>query len=493
MKIAEDGLSASLIIPASIPREQLTRELIHATLLRFGVELAATSPERIESALAEAKTHTDGSFETAIARGTPPSHGKDGWVQWLIDEKKNPSKTNSDTGESSDQEQSENDQPVPGADDAKEPVSFYDRSAYTVVKTGDVLGKLHQPTFGSDGRDVTGKNLASRDGKAIDFKHDESLMLGREGEIIAQANGVLDRTGKTFAILDTIEVDKYIDFETGNIEFNGSVVVRKGVRDCFKVQADKDIEVHGLIEAATIKAGGELRALGGFAGRDQGVAEARGNVCARYLDAVRTMTRKDLCVDREIINCITTVLGKISSPTGAIIGGETRVAGSIEVAELGADGLPTTTLYLGGVPHLDPLIDQLAVLTEKLVAERQKLVDEQEMIQKASGGRLAASHQERICELLYEIAEVQSSLDRAEPALEQARKKADEMRQVDVQVHRCMFPNTVLLCNGMRYRIKDEMRGPLRITMDTRGHLQTQKGTEPPTKLARNAELTDAA
>ncbi|MFN3166559.1 MAG: DUF342 domain-containing protein [Phycisphaeraceae bacterium] len=484
-RVSDDGMTAWLIMPAAFDRSQLNASLCDASLQAGGVELTAATKQLVEAFLAEAlHAPADQDFEAIVAQGTAPRHGQDGYVEWLID---------CDDGEDAQPDPPADTQAGDRDDSAQQAVCFYDRSVYTIVTVGQRLAKLHHPTYGEDGRDVRGKTLAARDGRAIELKHDESILIGRGDEALAQASGVLDRSGSTICIRDTIEVDQYVDFSTGNIRFNGSVLVHKGVRDCFEVQADKDIEVRGLIEAATIIAGGDLRSLGGFAGREQGVARIAGDLHAKYLDAVTVYTRGDLCVEREIINCDTTVLGRIASPTGALIGGETRVAGRVEVNEIGADGLPRTIVHLGSVPHLDPLIDELADVTATLIAERHKLVDEQELIQKTAGGRPLAQHKERLCELMYEIAEVQTQLDRAEPTLARVRAKADRMRMVDVTVHMVLYPKTEFVCGGVRYKIKEQLPGPLRITTDSKGKLQIEHRGRDATMLSRNAELSEAA
>lgn len=475
-RIEEDGLTVWLIMPDGFDRAMLSPGMCDAVLQGSGIDITSDTKDRIEQFIGQATTAKPGAFQAVIATGTPAQHGQDGRIEWLLD--------------AIDAEEQDTNAPK---DNEKDPVSFYDRSVYTVVTIGDRLAKIYQPTTGIDGRTVTGKNLAASDGKPLEFKHDESIIVAQGDQVLAQCSGVLDRSGQTICIRDTLEVDQYVDFNTGNIAFNRNVLVHKGVRDRFKINADGDIEVRGLIEAATITAGGDLRALGGFAGREQGVAKVAGDLYAKYLDAVKINVRGDLCVDREIINCQSVVLGHIKCPQGAIIGGETRVAGSIAIGELGADGLPLTPIYVGAVPHLDPLIHELSGLITGLINQRQKLIDEQELIETTSGGRVMASHKERLCELMYEIADVQTQLDRAEPSLEKVNQRAEAMRKVQVQVEKRVFANTVLIGGGLRYRIKSELQGPLRITMDPKGQLQIDRSGAGPTMLARSADLSEAA
>lgn len=472
--IEDEGLTARLIAPPRVDRSQLTKALCESTLRGDNIELTPKVKENIEKFIAKVEKAPIGEVQTIIAKGTPPTDGEDGRLEWALDElKKN------------------NPKPEAGKDQGA--VSFYEQSHYTIVKSGQVLGTLHPPTSGEDGRDVTGQTLPATEGRPAEFNHDESILIGKGHKIIANADGVLDCSKGMAAIHDTIDVHDNIDFNTGNICFDGNVIVRKGVRDCFKIETGGDVEVRGLIEAATIVAGRNLHAKGGFAGREQGVAEVAGDLYARYLDAVTVRVEGDLCVDREVLNCNTTVRGRVASPRSSIIGGQTLVAGGVVVAELGSNGLPQTTVEVGVLPHLDPPIKQLSGLVRQLTEQRQKLLDEKEMIEQASGGTVAPANKERVCELLCEIAEVQKYLDRAEPSLAQARERAEELREVDVYVDKQVHPNTELVCSGMRYRVQEALRGPLRITMDRRGRLNVEREGQRPVPLAQQADLTSAA
>ena len=60
------------------------------------------------------------------------------------------------------------------------------------------------------------------------------------------------RDRKSAKVSNTLEIDQNVDFSTGNIDFPGNVIVHRSVKDCFTVKARDDIEVRGLIEAATL-------------------------------------------------------------------------------------------------------------------------------------------------------------------------------------------------------------------------------------------------
>ncbi|MEO0477073.1 MAG: FapA family protein, partial [Planctomycetota bacterium] len=311
VEIAEDGLIVSLALPASFERSTLTPESCQSMLEEAGIAAEAFNTESLEKFIAQANAAAPGGFEAVIAEATPAVDGIDAYVKWLVDE---PASDNHSP------------KPVPnpaeaGKDEGDESVCFYSHCVFTLVKAGDVLGKVHHEFPGSDGRDVLGKPIPAKPGKPLEMNYDESIRLNEKNQLIAQLDGVLIHDDHLAWVSDTLEVKENIDFSTGNIDFPGSVVIKQGVKDCFTVKAEADIEVQGLIEAATLVAGNDLRVMGGFAGREQGRAEVQGSLYGRYLDAVTTHIAGDLVIDREVINSNSTILGNIISPTGMLIGG----------------------------------------------------------------------------------------------------------------------------------------------------------------------------
>ncbi len=484
--IAENGLSASLILPKDFDRSTLTPEFCESLLKRAGVEPDAIDQNAIIETITEATAAKPGRFVGLIAEATPAVHGIDAYIEWQIDTQQ----VKSDTADAPGKDVK--DQASDGAKE-DEPISFYGQSVFTVVKVGDVLGKVHPEIPGTEGKDVRGKVLASRTAKPLEFKYDETLGIDEANDLIAKADGVLMRDRKSARVSDTIEVDQNVDFSTGNIDFPGNVLVRHGVKDCFTVKARDDIEVRGLIEAATLIAGKDLHAKGGFAGREQGSAEVDANLYGKYLDGINATIGADLHVEREIINCNCTVLGNINCPRGSLIGGCTYVSGQVELMDLGASAQPITEIHVGVLPLLDPLIDELTTIIDQMIEERDKLLQEQEMITANSGSRIAPMHQTKIDQINLKMGNLQLQLDRAEPSLEKVRERAESKRKIDLRINRKMHPNALIICGGYHYRVTSEIKGPVHITVNKRGQLEYKQGESAPKLLSTESELRSAA
>ncbi|MFK7788385.1 MAG: DUF342 domain-containing protein [Phycisphaeraceae bacterium] len=475
--IAENALTASLVLPKDYDRSALTQAVCESLLASSDVAASAVDQDAVIEIITEVMASEPGRFVGVIAKATPAVHGVDARIEWQVES----SPDEPDPAEEADENEED------------EAVCFYGKSTFTVVKTGDVLGKIYLEVPGTEGRDVRGKIIAARTAKQLDFKYDESIGVDENNNLIAQIDGVLIRDRITARVSDTLEVDQNVDFSTGNIDFPGNVLVRQGVKDCFTIQARDNIEVRGLIEAANLIAGKDLHAKGGFAGREEGTAEIEGTVYGKYLDGVNTTIGTDLCVEREIINCNCTVLGSINSPRGSLIGGSTHVSGQVELMDLGANAQPITELHVGALPLLDPLIEELSALVAQMIEERGALLEEQEMITANSGARIAPTHQAKLDQIRQKMGQLQIQLDRAEPSLQSVCERAESIRTIDLKINRVVHPNALIICGDYKYRVLNEIKGPVRITANKRGQLEVQQGDTAPKLLSTESELRTAA
>ncbi len=440
VNVSPDKRKADIIIPPQFDRNHLQQAYCEQMLRNEGVEITERVRKRITNMIAKTKdAPADNPIKVAIAKAANPVNGNDGFIEWKVEE---PHQVESD----------------------KDQLSFYDQSAFIMVENGQVVGVLHQPTNGEDGRDVLGNTIAAKNGKEIKLKLDESILLDAKGNLIAQQDGVLKKGFDYASVQKCIEVKEHVDFSTGNIDFDGDVIVGGGVKDCFVVKATGSVEIRGLIEAATVIADGDFRSLGGFAGRERGIVHVGGSLFGRYLDNVHGEVLKDLVVDREVINCDLVIHGNINSEHGAIIGGKITVTGHVHIGTIGSGANVPTELVIGTVPKLEPLAKELGKLVKKSTEKRDALLEEQKTLNKlAQANRMTAPDKERQTEIMFEMDELNNVLAKAEPSYQSLLQRINEQRTIDVTVHRKLFGGAMFTLGEQRFKMHTELRGPVRI------------------------------
>lgn len=451
--------SAEVAIPGDLPRGMLNASTLQQILRGQGIEVTPQVVLAVQ-ALADAAAGTQDNLRAVVATPTLPVNGGDGYVEWLVDQH----------------------------DPDAQQVSHYDRCAYVMVQPGQVVGRIVSPTPGADGRDIFGKTLPAKAGRALNLALNESLMLDAAGQLIAQQEGTLYRDRERAQVRQVIEIRGFVDFSTGNIDFAGDVIVKNGVRDKFIIKAAGSIHVDGLIEAATIECQGNLVARGGFAGREIGNAVIGGNLLARYLDNIKAHVRGSLTVDREIINCHLLIEGNIESPQALIIGGRVQVVGRVEVATLGSPSATGTELILGSVPDLEPLLLRLEDLMARFTERRELLEAEMKQIN-LNTRRLTAQDRERQTEIMFELQSVNERLGRGAVVLENLHHAVNSRRTVDLNVTKELHAGTLVSVGDHSFKITNDLRGPLRIMRDMTGEVVLQTGGVTTGRLGQVSEV----
>ncbi len=442
--IAPDKSQVELLFPVGYQVDATTAALCQTLLGEAGVEQTKDVLKAVKELLAQ-PVDPQVARQGVVARATPALEGQDGKVDWLVDHLPQDA-----------------DATVALTDERNGAQSYYEQSAFIMVEEGQVVAQFSEPVAGSDGRDVCGGTIVCKPARPAAWEWDETLSKDREGRLVARTQGVLYRKDGKAAVRHVIEIDDCVDFSTGNISFTGDVVVHKSVRDCFEIQVDGSVTVHGLIEAAHIKCGQDLHALGGMAGREEGTVRVGGRLDGKYLDNVRGEITGDLAIEREVINCFFTIEGNIDMPHGAIIGGRQVVIGKVHLGTLGSPASVRSELVVGTIPALEPLLARLEDLLDEIEREHNILFDEQQILQKEAK-RLTASAKERQTELMFELASLQTARRKAEGALAALRDYLEANRVVDVTIERELHAGSVLVVHDVQFHLTQDLKGPLRI------------------------------
>lgn len=448
--VSPDGYSAELFIAPEADSQVVTFEVAIDCVESQGIEIDESVRSAVRSAI-ERRVPGEG-FSAVVAEGTRVQHAEDGRVEWAVDGA------------------------CPGGDESGvaevSSQNHYERSAFVMVKQGQVIGRVLEPSEPVDGVDVRGRKVTARRGKPVRIVLDDSIERRSDGTLVAKCEGALSRQAESAAIRELLEIDGYVDFATGNLDFSGDIVIRKGIRDCFHVKTGGDLEVMGLIEAADLEVTGTLYAKGGMAGRERGSVRVEGDVHARYLDGVRVECRGNLSVAREVNNCISIVHGSLISPSGTILGGRTIVTGKIHIGTIGSEGHIATPIVLGTVPLLDPKLDQFQRLLRELESRCESLADE---IRAMGKSKQSADRIESMCR---ELAALEARREQCRSVHAQFRSRVERIRKVEVEIMRVAYAGSQFIANGRVYDLSEDLAGPVTIVCDRSGalHAKTLSG-----------------
>ena len=218
-------------------------------------------------------------------------------------------------------------------------VDFHQLDNLSKVEKDQVLAILTPAVPGKPGTDVLGRAIAPRKVNFLFLKQSKNARLSPDGlKLISNVNGHAVLTDKQVFVFDTYEIAGNVDTETGDIEYNGNVKIAGNVNSGYKVVAEGDVIVEGIVEGAEIIASGQIILKRGIQGMSKGKLSAGSNIVAKFIESaevsaggyIRTesIMHSKVSSGAEII-----VSGKKGFITGGIIKAskcvEAKTAGSV--------------------------------------------------------------------------------------------------------------------------------------------------------------------
>ncbi|MBD3165431.1 DUF342 domain-containing protein [bacterium] len=348
--------------------------------------------------------------EIVVAKGKPAEHGEDAVIRYLFDI-----------------------DPRPRASvDKKGRANFKETGILQVVEKGELLAVKRPPTPGKPGITVSGKRISPKPGKDVFLKQGEGTVYAdrERNKLIAAVNGCASLTPSQDVKVSNLYVVKSdVDYDTGNIRFDGHVRIEGDVRSGFEVEATGDIEVKGVVEDAKILAGGNLMIRGGAVGTGKGDIRAVGDLHVRFVENQKLVADGDIHVAEEIIHGdITSGRGiRVRHGKGAIIGGVVRARERVEARVFGNIHYKKTEIIAAYAPGMDEWAGdiQKALKNKDIIKDRVQAAITNLVQNKYRMGELELE-QEAALQHLYMVSK---DLDSILKELEENRSHIDEMRE----------------------------------------------------------------
>ena len=329
LTISSDNLQANLVIHPPVengepPSEDSINALIKEKNICFGLN------EKLLSKII--KGIKNGEFPdkpSTIAVGVSPADGEDGKVEYLF-------RTNTSL--------------KPQINELGS-VDFKHVSIIHSVKKGGKVARLKAPTKGKPGMDVFGKEVPCKEGTPANLPAGVNTRIDPEDPsvLISEKEGNVRLNGQVVEVFEGFIIKGDVDFSTGNIKYDKSVVVKGDVKSGFSINCMGDLEVDGTIEDAECIVGGSVFGKYGFTGQGKGIIKCKGNVNLNFMNNQTIHCFGDVNIAREALNCTIYSRGVISvfGKSVSIAGGRLVAYNGINCNVIGNENGVHTTLEVG--------------------------------------------------------------------------------------------------------------------------------------------------
>lgn len=252
-------------------------------------------------------------------------------------------------------------------------VDFKNLNLFIVVKQGDLLAERIPHTQGTQGVDIMGEIVAAKPGKSVMLPVGKNVKIVDEHKLIAALDGQVVIVNNKLSIDPTIQVKGDVDLSTGNIEFNGSVMVKGSVQTGFSIIAEGDVEIAGSISGGTVEAR-NITVRNGIQGMQRGHIKAREDIHSSFAENAKLIAGRDAIITEAILHSDISAGRKIvvQGRKGLISGGS-AVAGEEILVKCAGNLMDMSTKLEVGI---NPMLKTEYALTKKELAKAKIELDQ---------------------------------------------------------------------------------------------------------------------
>ncbi|MCA0384157.1 MAG: FapA family protein [Firmicutes bacterium] len=431
VKISDDYYKAYLSIEfnsnASVKSEEIIKLLKDKNII-FGLKYNI-----IEEVCKNSKTV----FNELIAEGLPHENGLDAKIDFTVSKEHRAKPQLLEDGR----------------------VDFKNMGFVEAVKAGDVLAIKTPATKGKNGTTVTGKVIRAKDGKEAVFKIGKNMRLSADGlQAIAEVDGTILFDNDKISVIQMLEIKGDVGVETGNINFQGQVIINGNVTSGYSIECDGDLVINGVVEGATLRTNGSLVISRGIQGHDNANIYCEGNLTSNFINSATVFSRGDIETG-AIMNSIVKSDGKITvkGKKGLIVGGDITSKSDIEANVVGSEMGIITSIKLG----VDiEVIEELKALTTE-VKEKMEMHDKLDKSIKLLKVKVSQNPEdERSLFMLNKygvsFTELDEQLNEKRMRLKMLNELVNNIRGAQLKA-RTIYPGTRVKIGSTSYYVKYEM------------------------------------
>ncbi len=328
------------------------------------------------------------------------------------------------------------------------------------VKKDALLGRVHAPRAGRDGTDVLGNPALHKPGEEEALCPGENVRM-QDNQLYAETDGYPSLNGSILSVYPTHVVESNVDYHTGNIEFNGNIIIKGDVLPGFEVKASGDITVMSNIDNAAVRAERDLIVYGGIVGDENIVVRCGRDLYCTYLQNATVEVEGDATVHRSAVQSSLSCSGKayLTAGKGAFIGGSITAARGVEINVAGSASGVRTEIIAGHdfvvKKRLEEFERSRNGYAENIAKLDRLLMPLIEMVRK--GAALAPAKKEAFAAALRKRKAMRKTERILKSRMRDLERKSVTAAAACVRVHRDLFPGAVVRIGPAVTRITESI------------------------------------
>ena len=346
---------------------------------------------------------------------------------------------------------------------------------FTIVDVGEPVMQRTPATEGTHGSNVLGEVIPAEPGEEIPFSKESQ-------DVIVDPNDlnkfIADAKGHPVIMTDGVKVDKTlkvenVDIRTGNITFDGSLLIIGEVAADMEINVTGDVIVSGIVASAHITAGNDITIKGGVIGSEEDAAKGKplaaklragGNIKAQFVSLADLNAKHNIEVAAYIAHSQVfakdSVLIGQSGGKGSLFGGRCHAENGVIANIVGTDADVRTLVSVGSGTGIQKEIDNLGGTKESLNTQAEQLctVFNQYMTLYKKKA-LSQEKLEKAKVIKNTVESIKQKIETTNAEIGTLELQMKQAKSSDIIVKKTIFANVLVVVNGIELPIRKEMKG----------------------------------
>lgn len=322
VRITEDWMEAYMTVPPTGTPEKYTvsylTEVLHLNQVKIGI-----LPDSLQRIIDNNLYNK----EVLVAQGAEAQDGENGYFEYLF-------------------ETNLSQKPIVLEDGT---VDYKNIKMIELVEPGQKIAIYHPGTAGTNGYNLAAQFKLAKHGAELPPLKGTGFERMEDGvTYFATVGGKITELNNRVNIFPVHELFGDVDLSTGNIEFNGDVIIHGNVLEGMSIKASGTITVDKVVESAYIDGKKGVILRGGVLGKNGAKVRSKGNITAQFIEYADVKTDADIEADSFLdSNVYAGGSIKLNGKKGCIVGGTTHAVCSVEAREIGNQVGANTDVSVG--------------------------------------------------------------------------------------------------------------------------------------------------
>lgn len=334
---------------------------------------------------------------------------------------------------------------------------YKDLNLFVLAKENQTLAIRIPQTKGTPGKNILGEPVPAQNGRPCPMPEGKNTKVVGEHRLIATCNGQIVDKGSRISIDPKLEIKGGVGVQTGDVEFDGTILIKGDVEQGFKVKATGDIEIKGSINGAEVT-GRNVYISGGITGADRVKVFAEHDIRTAFAENAWIEAGNDVFISDIALHSQIRA-GKrliMEDKHGQITGGHAVAGEMLSVKVIGNSSFVVTKVSVGVDPNLQKEYQDLRKNYKENKKRLTHILQTLNTLSKIDVNKLPPERVESINALTRSQFPLVGQIKRDEKRILEIEEQLSNMKNGKIRVSDTIYPGVRLSVNNILKSIQSE-------------------------------------